>query len=57
MLYGGDSMGGRERDRDMTVIGSVAQSAFTQYQDKEVRKRKRRGRNMWREDTNTKGGN
>lgn len=57
MLYGGDSMGGRERDRDMTVIGSVAQSAFTQYQDKEVRKRKRRGRNMRREDTNTKGGN
>lgn len=47
-----------ERERDMTVIGSVAQSAFTQYQDKEVRKRrKRRGRDMRREDTNTKGGN
>lgn len=60
MLYGGDGMGGRERERDMTVIGSVDQSAFTQYQDKEVRKtgrRKRRGRIVRRGDTNTKGGN
>lgn len=37
-------MAGRERERDMTVIGSVDQSAFTQDQDKEVRKRKRRRR-------------
>lgn len=47
MLYGGDSTGRRERERErqMTVICSVDQSAITQYhQDKEGRRGgKRRG--------------
>jgi len=41
MLYGGDSTGGRERE--MAVICSVNQSAFTQYHQDEMRGEERRG--------------